>query len=98
VPIRKPNKLPGATESVTYDLEYGSDTLEIHTGAVEKGARVIIADDLLATGGTAMAAAQLVEKVGGIVAGFAFVVELDFLKGRDKLAKYDVFSLIHYDS
>jgi adenine phosphoribosyltransferase len=98
VPIRKPNKLPGATESVTYDLEYGSDTLEIHTGAVEKGARVIIADDLLATGGTAMAAAQLVEKVGGIVAGFAFVVELDFLKGRDKLAKYDVFSLIRYDS
>ncbi len=98
VPIRKPNKLPGATESVTYDLEYGSDTLEIHTGAVEKGARVIIADDLLATGGTAMAAAQLVEKVGGVVAGFAFVVELDFLKGREKLAGYDVFSLIHYDS
>lgn len=98
VPIRKPNKLPGATESVSYDLEYGTDTLEIHTGAVEKGARVIIADDLLATGGTAMAAAQLVEKVGGVVAGFAFVVELDFLKGRDKLAKYDVFSLIHYDS
>lgn len=98
VPIRKPGKLPGETESITYDLEYGSDTLEIHTGALEKGSRVIIADDLLATGGTAMAAAQLVEKVGGVVAGFAFVVELDFLKGRDKLSGYDVFSLIHYDS
>lgn len=98
VPIRKPNKLPGATESITYDLEYGTDTLEIHTGAVEKGTRVIIADDLLATGGTAMAAAKLVEKVGGVVAGFAFVVELDFLKGREKLDGYNVFSLIHYDS
>jgi adenine phosphoribosyltransferase len=98
VPIRKPGKLPGETESITYDLEYGSDSLEIHTGAVEKGARVIIADDLLATGGTAMAAAELVEKVGGVVVGFAFVVELDFLRGREKLAGYDVFSLIHYDS
>jgi adenine phosphoribosyltransferase len=96
VPIRKPGKLPGATESLTYDLEYGSDTLEIHQGAVGNGARVIIADDLLATGGTALAAAQLVEKVGGVVAGFTFVVELDFLKGRERLGGYPVYSLIHY--
>ncbi len=98
VPVRKPKKLPGETESVTYDLEYGSDTLEIHKGAVSPGAKVIIVDDLLATGGTAAAAAQLVEKVGGVVAGFSFVVELDFLNGREKLAGYDVFSLIHYGS
>jgi len=98
IPIRKPNKLPGETESITYDLEYGSDTLEIHTGAIPPGARVIIADDLLATGGTAMAAAKLVEKVGGVVAGFTFVVELNFLGGRAKLDGYDVFSLIQYDS
>ncbi len=98
VPVRKPKKLPGETESVTYDLEYGTDTLEIHKGAVFPGAKVIIADDLLATGGTAAAAAQLVEKVGGVVAGFSFVVELDFLNGREKLAGYDVSSLIHYGS
>ena len=96
VPIRKPNKLPAETESVTYDLEYGTDTLEIHKGAVRPGCRVIIADDLLATGGTAQAAAKLVEKVGGVVAGFTFVVELEFLKGREKLDGYDVFSLIQY--
>ena len=96
VPIRKPKKLPAETESVTYDLEYGTDTLEIHKGAVPAGGRVIIADDLLATGGTAQAAAKLVEKVGGIVAGFTFVVELEFLKGREKLDGYDVFSLIQY--
>jgi adenine phosphoribosyltransferase len=98
IPIRKPNKLPGETESISYDLEYGSDTLEIHTGAIPPGARVIIADDLLATGGTAMAAAKLVEKVGGVVAGFTFVVELNFLGGRAKLDGYNVFSLIQYDS
>lgn len=96
VPVRKPNKLPSAVEHMTYDLEYGSDTLEIHTDAVPPGSRVIIADDLLATGGTARATAKLVEKVGGIVAGFTFVVELDFLKGREQLDGYDVYSLIHY--
>lgn len=96
VPIRKPGKLPASTESFTYDLEYGTDTLEIHADAVPKGSRVIIADDLLATGGTAEAAAHLVEKVGGVVAGFSFVVELEFLKGRDKLDGHHIFSLIKY--
>ncbi len=96
VPIRKPNKLPHETEVVTYDLEYGTDTLEIHKDAIQPGSRVIIADDLLATGGTAAAAAHLVEKAGGVVAGFTFVVELSFLKGRDKIDGYDIFSLIQY--
>ena len=96
VPIRKPNKLPAETESVTYDLEYGTDTLEIHKDAVQPGDRVIIADDLLATGGTAQAAVKLVEKAGGVVAGLTFVVELEFLSGRKKLGGYDVFSLIQY--
>ena len=96
VPIRKPNKLPAETEVVTYDLEYGTDTLEIHKDAVQPGDRVVIADDLLATGGTAQAAAKLVEKAGGVVSGFTFVVELEFLSGRKKLEGYDVFSLIQY--
>ena len=96
VPIRKPNKLPAETEVVTYDLEYGTDTLEIHKDAVRPGDRVVIADDLLATGGTAQAAAKLVEKAGGVVSGFTFVVELEFLSGRKKLEGYDVFSLIQY--
>ena len=96
VPIRKPNKLPAETEIVTYDLEYGTDTLEIHKDAVQPGDRVVIADDLLATGGTAQAAAKLVEKAGGVVSGFTFVVELEFLSGRKKLEGYDVFSLIQY--
>src|SRR5216117_3104916 len=84
VPVRKPNKLPAATERITYELEYGMDTLEVHKDAVHKGARVVIADDLLATGGTSLAAARLVEKIGGKVASMVFVVELDFLKGRDR--------------
>ena len=96
VPIRKPNKLPAETEIVTYDLEYGTDTLEIHKDAVQPGDRVIIADDLLATGGTAQAAVKLVEKAGGVVSGLTFVVELEFLSGRKKLEGYDVFSLIQY--
>ncbi len=96
IPIRKPGKLPSETEAVTYDLEYGTDTLEIHKGAFPQGSRVIVADDLLATGGTAQAAAQLVEKAGGVVAGFTFVVELEFLNGREKLDGYEVFSLIQY--
>ena len=96
VPIRKPNKLPHETETVSYALEYGTDSLEIHKDAITTGSRVVIVDDLLATGGTAAAAAHLVEKAGGVVAGFMFAVELEFLKGRDKLEGYDVFSLIRY--
>ncbi|MGB9198830.1 MAG: adenine phosphoribosyltransferase [Terriglobales bacterium] len=97
VPVRKPGKLPAATAKVSYDLEYGSNALEIHKDAIQKGQRVLIVDDLLATGGTAVATAQLAEGLGGKIAGFAFVVELDFLKGRERLASYDVFSLLHYD-
>jgi len=95
-PIRKPNKLPAAAERISYELEYGMDTLEIHKDAVQPGARVVIADDLLATGGTSLAAARLVEKIGGKVTGLMFVVELDFLKGRERLNGYNVFSLIQY--
>ena len=98
IPIRKPNKLPAETESTEYALEYGTDKVEIHRDAVEPGENVLILDDLLATGGTAAAAAQLVEKVGGRVVGLRFVIELDFLKGREKLARYDVNSLLHYSS
>jgi adenine phosphoribosyltransferase len=98
VPVRKPKKLPAETAKITYDLEYGTDTLEIHRDAVGNGQRVVIVDDLLATGGTAKACAQLVESIGGEVAGMAFAVELDFLKGRERLAKYDVLSLLHYSS
>ena len=98
VPVRKPKKLPAEVARVTYDLEYGTDTLEIHKDAVAKGQRVVIVDDLLATGGTATACAQLVNSIGGEVAGLGFAVELDFLKGREKLAQYDVFSLLHYSS
>lgn len=86
IPIRKPGKLPAKTEQVTYELEYGTDSLEIHSDAVEKGNKVLIVDDLLATGGTADAAVKLVQKIGGNVAGVAFVVELEFLKGREKLS------------
>ena len=94
---RKPGKLPAETVKVSYDLEYGSNALEVHKDAIAKGQRVLIVDDLLATGGTAVATAELASRLGARIAGFAFVVELDFLKGRDKLAKYDVFSLLHYD-
>ena len=97
VPVRKAKKLPGERVSVTYDLEYGSDTLEMHVGAIAKGHRVLIVDDLLATGGTAAATAQLVEQNGGKVAGLGFVVELTFLNGRKKLGNHDVFSLMQYD-
>jgi len=96
VPVRKPGKLPAETAKVSYDLEYGSASLEIHKDAIRKGQRVLIVDDLLATGGTAVATAELASQLGAQIAGFAFVVELDFLKGREKLAKYDVFSLLHY--
>ena len=98
VPVRKPRKLPAECASVSYELEYGQDTLEIHRDAVGSGHRVIIADDLLATGGTAKAVVDLVEQLGGEVVGLAFVVELEFLPGRQKLAGYDVRSLIKYQS
>ena len=97
VPVRKPKKLPAPTARWTYDLEYGQDTLEIHKDAIQPGQKVIIVDDLLATGGTAQATCKLVESLGGIVESLAFIVELDFLKGREKLAGYEVVSLIHYD-
>ena len=97
VPIRKPSKLPWKTAQVTYQLEYGSDKLEIHQDAVKPGERVLISDDLLATGGTAEAAARLIRELGGEVAGAAFAVELKFLNGRSKLPGVDVFSLLQYD-
>ena len=97
VPVRKPKKLPSETLKWTYDLEYGSDTLEIHKDAIEPGQRVLICDDLLATGGTARAAAEMVKSLGGEICGLSFVVELDGLKGRDKLKDYDVYSLLHYE-
>ena len=97
VPVRKPRKLPAETVSVTYDLEYGTDTLEMHKDALDEGKRVLIVDDLLATGGTAAAAARMVTDLGGTVAGIGFVVELTFLNGRQKLGGYDVFSLLQYD-
>ena len=97
VPVRKPNKLPAETARVSYDLEYGTDALEIHLDAIEPGQRVIIVDDLLATGGTMEATARLVRQVGGVIVGLAFAVELDFLKGRERFKEYDVFSLLHYD-
>ena len=97
IPVRKPKKLPAKTVAVSYDLEYGTDTLEMHKDAVGKGHRILIVDDLLATGGTAKAVVDLVEKAGGVVAGLLFVIELDFLKGRKKFDGYEVKSLIHYD-
>lgn len=97
VPVRKPRKLPAAIESISYDLEYGTDTLEIHRDAIGEGHRVLIADDLLATGGTARAVVDLVERLGGTVAGLAFVVELTFLKGRQRFNGYKVTSLLQYD-
>jgi adenine phosphoribosyltransferase len=96
VPVRKPKKLPAPVARVSYELEYGSDSLEMHLDAVEPGQRVVIVDDLLATGGTMQATIQLVKQLGGEIAGLGFAVELDFLKGRDKFPEYDVFSLLHY--
>jgi adenine phosphoribosyltransferase len=98
VPVRKPRKLPAECASISYDLEYGQDTLEIHRDAIGAGHRVLIADDLLATGGTAKAVVDLVEQLGGEVAGLVFVVELEFLPGRERLAGYDVRSLLKYQS
>jgi len=98
VPVRKPNKLPHEKVSVSYDLEYGQDTLEMHRDAVGEGHRVLIVDDLLATGGTAKAVVELVEGLGGKVAGLLFVVELDFLNGRSKFDGYNLHSLIRYET
>jgi len=96
VPARRPGKLPLETISAEYALEYGKNTLELQADAFEDGARVIIHDDVLATGGTSKAMAELVEQLGGKVVGIQFIIELDFLKGREKIGNYDVFSLIHY--
>jgi adenine phosphoribosyltransferase len=98
VPIRKPKKLPAKYETVTYDLEYGTDSIAVHSDAIEPGQKILIVDDLLATGGTAAAAVKLVQKLGGEVAGMSFVVELDFLNGRAKLPGLRIDSLVHYDS
>lgn len=96
VPVRKAGKLPAETAKVCYDLEYGQDCLELHLDSVKPGQKVLLVDDLLATGGTMKATVDLVEQLGGIVSGIAFAIELDFLKGRDKLAGHEVFSLLHY--
>jgi adenine phosphoribosyltransferase len=98
VPARKPGKLPAQTIRESYALEYGSDAIEIHTDAIEKGEKILVLDDLLATGGTVKAACALVERLGGKIVGIAFLIELAFLKGRAKLPGYDIFSLITYDS
>jgi adenine phosphoribosyltransferase len=97
VPVRKPGKLPAACVKYDYALEYGTNSLEVHKDAIQPGQRVLIVDDLLATGGTAEATAKLAEKLGGKIAGLGFVVELDFLNGREKLKGYEVMSLLHYD-
>lgn len=96
VPLRKPGKLPYRTHSHKYDLEYGSAELHMHVDGVEKGQRVLLVDDVLATGGTMVAGARLIEQAGGTIFGFAFLIELSFLGGREKLANFDVFSLLSY--
>jgi adenine phosphoribosyltransferase len=98
VPARKPGKLPAKTVKEEYELEYGTDAIEVHLDSIQPGQRVVILDDLLATGGTALAAAKLVEKLEGKVVGLLFLIELSFLKGRERLKDYDVVSLIKYDS
>ncbi|WP_020484942.1 adenine phosphoribosyltransferase [Methylomonas sp. MK1] len=96
IPLRKPGKLPYDVQSVSYDLEYGSAELEVHIDAVDSNDKVLLIDDLLATGGTAKASCDLIEKLGATVVACAFVVELDFLQGREKLGNYEVHSLLHY--
>lgn len=96
VPVRKPGKLPAETIQVTYKLEYGSDSLEMHADAIKPGQRVVIVDDVLATGGTARGVAELVEKLGAKVSRLTFLIELDFLNGRDKLQGYDVHAILNY--
>ncbi len=96
VPVRKPGKLPAAKLKIEYELEYGTDSLEIHKDAINPGARVLVVDDLIATGGTAKAVAEMIESMGGTIVGLNFVVELTALRGRDKLAKYNVHSILQY--
>lgn len=96
IPVRKPGKLPYRVKRISYSLEYGEDTIEIHEDAIKKGEKVLVVDDLIATGGTAQAVCKLVEKLGGVVVGVCFLVELTYLKGREKLKGYDIFSLIKY--
>lgn len=96
VPVRKPGKLPRETVEQEYELEYGTNTLSMHADSIKKGQRVLIVDDLLATGGTVKASIDLIEKMGGVVVGLAFLIELDFLKGRDLLKGYEIKSLLHY--
>ena len=96
IPIRKPGKLPHYTESVTYDLEYGSDTIEVHRDAIEAGARVLMVDDLLATGGTMAAAVKLVEQLGGQIIGFTCLIELTVLEGRKRLGDYPIHAVLSY--
>ena len=98
IPVRKPGKLPSHTHSFHYDLEYGSDSLEIHKDAIDKGDRVLLVDDLLATGGTVQACRQLAEQIGAVVVGAAFLIELTFLNGRNRLESIPINSLIQYDS
>lgn len=98
VPVRKPGKLPAATSRKEYDLEYGKDAVEIHKDAIQPGQNVLVIDDLLATGGTVAATLALVQESGGKVVGVCFLIELDFLHGREKLKDYPVYSIIHYDS
>ena len=98
IPIRKPGKLPAEKLAESYSLEYGTDSIEIHKDAVQPGDRILLHDDLLATGGTMQAACNLIEKLGGEVIQISFLIELDYLKGREKLNRYDVRSIIHYDS
>lgn len=97
IPIRKPGKLPADTSSESYELEYGTDTIEIHTDAIEPGQKILMVDDLLATGGTMGAACRLVERLGGEIAGVSFLIELEFLGGRKKMGSYPVNALISYD-
>jgi adenine phosphoribosyltransferase len=98
IPVRKPGKLPFKTKCATYQLEYGTDKIEIHADAIQPGQKVLMVDDLLATGGTAAATCDLIESMGGRIVGCAFLIELSFLNGRDKLKKHDIFTLIDYKS
>jgi len=98
IPVRKPGKLPAETVTQTYQLEYGNDSIQIHKDAISKGDRVLLHDDLLATGGTAEASCRLIEKLGGEIVQISFIIELTFLKGREKLKPYDVRSLVTYEN
>jgi len=98
IPVRKPGKLPSETLTQTYELEYGTDSVQIHKDAISKGDKVLLHDDLLATGGTAEASCKLIEKLGGEIVQISFIIELTFLKGREKLKPYDVHSLVTYEN